>query len=108
MIARGHANEQAMTCLVSAMLHRQLTDQNPIRVPVSLIVHRGSNIIDGFVLCGTVASQSERSSVRIPLTPFQILGKFVYPMLPNGMLLVYPKRMAIKPCPHLFRSRSGL
>ena len=55
MIARGHANGQAMTCLVSARLHRQLSDQNPIRVPVSLIVSREGNIIDGFVVCGTVA-----------------------------------------------------
>ena len=38
-----------------------------------------------------------KSWVRIPPTPFRILGKFIYPTLPKslGMLLVYPKRMAV-------------
>ena len=36
----------------------------------------------------------QRSWVRIPPTPFRILGKFVYPMLPKslGMLLIYIRK----------------
>ena len=39
----------------------------------------------------------ERSWVRNLPVPFRILGKFVYPTMPKslGMLLVYPKRMAV-------------
>ena len=39
----------------------------------------------------------KRSWVQIPLVPFRMLGKFVYPTLPKslGMLLVYPKRIAV-------------
>ena len=39
----------------------------------------------------------ERSWVRIPPARFRILSKFVYPTLLKslGMLLVYPKRMAV-------------
>ena len=71
-------------------------------------------IYNYYQLCGFIWTRMwlftiERSWVRIPPTPFRILGTFVYPTLPKslGMILVYQKRMAVGVTPKEDRGGGG-